>query len=125
LLARPQLAEAVDFSLIPDSAPEAGALGAVIEFLRESGAVHSAQVSAHFEGTEHAALIEQALGDDLLRDAGEEIDIAAEVEDIQAKLRRNRESREMDLLAQRAAAGDAAAAEEYRARRASAPESNS
>jgi DNA primase len=125
LLAQPLLARGVDPTLIPASAPESAALGAVIEFLRESGAANSAQVSAHFEGTEHAALIEHALSDQLLVDAGEGIDLAAEVVDIQAKLRMDRDKREMEALMLRMAAGDAAAEEEYRTRRANAPERNS
>jgi DNA primase len=125
LLAQPLLARGVDPTLVPESAPEAAVLGAVIEFLRESGAVNSAQVSAHFEGTEHSALIEHALSDQLLVDAGDRIDLAAEVEDIQAKLRNDRDHREMEALMLRMAAGDTAAEEEYRTRRANAPERNS
>jgi hypothetical protein len=70
-------------------------------------------------------LIEHALSDQLLADAGEAIDLAAEVEDIQAKLRNDRDKREMEALMLRVAAGDAAAEDEYRARRANAPERNS
>jgi hypothetical protein len=70
-------------------------------------------------------LIEHALGDQLLVDAGDGIDLAAEVKDIQVKLRADRDKREMEALMLRVAAGDAAAEEEYRARRASAPERNS
>jgi hypothetical protein len=94
------LASTVPPEVLPGSGPEVAALRAVLGFLKAQPGSTLGQVSAYFEGSEHWAAITEALDDPLLNQPeSPNLDLAAEVPDLVAKLRRDSmDRRRVELL---------------------------
>jgi DNA primase len=98
LLLRPDLASKVPDEALEGSRPGAAVLKEVVAFCRAHPHVTLGQVSAHFEGSEFAGPIEEALGEPLLAQAAEELDLEAEVAHWIAELGRERLARRQEEL---------------------------
>jgi len=80
LLMRPDLAASVPDDALRGARPEAATLRAVVAFCRSNPHVTLGQVSAYFEGTEHATPVHEALREPLLRQAeAQELDLESEI----------------------------------------------
>jgi DNA primase len=80
VLHRTELANHVPDDVLVGAGPEAAAARAVVGLLHREPGLNLAQVSAHFDGTEHAAALEEALGDPLLNQADSpDFDLEAEL----------------------------------------------
>jgi len=102
LLLRPDLAARVPDDALEGSRPGAAVLREVVAFCRAHPHVTLGQVSAHFEGSEHAGPIEEALSEPLLA-TSHELDLEAEVDHWVAELREEKLARrrgELVLLLQ-------------------------
>jgi DNA primase len=102
VLRRLDLAPTLDPDLVGDALPEGRTLLSLLAFVREGGhGLTLAQVMAHFEGSEHAAILEAALRESVLDQLEEsELDIAAELTSLQGKLALQRaEGRKAELEA--------------------------
>jgi DNA primase len=88
VLRRLDLATTIDPDLLGDRSPEGRTLHAVLAFARESErGLTLGQVTAHFDGTEHAAPIEGALRESVLDQLDEsDIDLGAELASLQERL---------------------------------------
>jgi len=105
LLRRPDLAGSVDPDLASPDTPEGAALQALVLFARESGAgITLGQVTAHFEGGDHGAVVEAALAGGRILDGpeGADIDIAAELAGLVERLHLRRDERRKAELEARA-----------------------
>jgi DNA primase len=88
-------------------------LRAVSTFFREDPSRNAAMASAYFEGSEHAAILSEALQEPLLKQAeSPDFDEAAEVEGLVDRFRQARFVRRKEQLLARLVAGTATAAEE-------------
>jgi DNA primase len=106
LMVRPDLAAGVPDEALDGGRPESATLRAVVAFCRSNPHVTLGQVKAYFEGTEHDAILEEALREPLLRQAeGSELDLEAEVTHWIGELSRERFARRYDELGRRLAAG--------------------
>jgi len=118
LMVRPDLAAGVPDEALDGGRPESATLRAVVAFCRSNPHVTLGQVKAYFEGTEHDAVLEEALREPLLRQAeGAELDLEAEVTHWIGELSRERVTRRQGELARRLEAGTATPEEraEYQA----------
>jgi DNA primase len=100
VLRRLDLAPTLDPDLVGDGLPEGRALLALLAFVREGEhGLTLGQVVAHFEGSEHATVLEGALRESVLDQLEEsELDIAAELASLQGKLAlRSAERRKAEL----------------------------
>ncbi|MBK6981450.1 MAG: DNA primase [Betaproteobacteria bacterium] len=89
VLRKPDLARSVDPELVPEGSGDGRALHAVLAFVREAEqGLTLGQVIAHFEGTEHAALLDAAIGGGSVLDEvpEAELDLAAELAGLQDRL---------------------------------------
>ncbi len=89
VLRRPDLAATVDPGLVRADSADGAALQALIAFARESGeGLTLGQVSARFEGTDHAPAIEAALRRGHVLDEldGTDLDLAAELAGLQERV---------------------------------------
>ena len=102
VLVRPELASLVPPHLIATQAPDAAALRAVLDYFGEDPARTLGQASAYFAGSEHEAVIEQALAEPLLNQADSpDLDLGAEVKALAERLQadsRARRSIELNRL---------------------------
>jgi DNA primase len=89
LLLRPDLAAGIPDEALEGARPGAAVLREVVAFCRAHPHVTLGQVSAHFEGSEFAAPIEEALSEPLLAQA-DELDLEAEIAHWIAELGRER-----------------------------------
>jgi hypothetical protein len=109
VLRQPGLANGVDPDLMADDSAEGRALHAVLAFAREAPAnLTLGQVMAHFEGTDHAPALEAALGGGSVLDEVPEadLDLEAELQGLQERLRQQRsELRKAELEARSMAGG--------------------
>jgi DNA primase len=81
VLHRTELAGRVPEDVLVGAGPEAAAARAVVGLLHRDPALSLAQVSAHFDGSEHAQALEDALGDPLLKQADSpDFDLEAELQ---------------------------------------------
>ncbi|MFZ3322118.1 MAG: DNA primase [Usitatibacter sp.] len=81
VLHRTELAGQVPEDVLKGSGPEAAAARAVVGFLHRDPTLNLAQVSAYFDGSEHAAALEEALNDPLLKQADSpDFDLGAELQ---------------------------------------------
>jgi DNA primase len=106
LLLRPDLAAQVPDEALEGSRPGAAVLKEVVAFCRANPHVTLGQVSAHFEGSEFAGPIEDALAEPLLAQA-EELDLEAEVSHWVAELREEKLARRQGELVRLLEAGTA------------------
>jgi hypothetical protein len=108
LLLRPDLAGQVPDEVLDGTRPEAATLRAVVGFCRSGPHLTLGQVSAYFQGTEHEAVMEEALREPLLAQAeAGELDLEAEVAHWVQELRQERLSRRQGELARLLDAGTA------------------
>ena len=100
LLHQPDMAPKVPPEALCGSGPEASALRAVVEYLREYPGAKAGQASAYFRDSEHQAIIDEALAEPLLHQAeGEELDVAGEIADFAQELHRTHDARRsLELL---------------------------
>jgi len=88
VLHRTELARRVPDDVLVGGGAEAAAARAVVGLLHREPALNLAQVSAYFEGSEHAPALEDALGDPLLKQADSpDFDLEAELQGAVAKIR--------------------------------------
>ena len=81
VLHRTELARQVPDNVLTGAGPEAAAARAVVGLLHRDPTLNLAQVSAYFEGSEHAAALEEALNDPLLKQADSpDFDLEAELQ---------------------------------------------
>ncbi|HLX24913.1 MAG TPA: DNA primase [Usitatibacter sp.] len=81
VLHRTELARHVPDDVLVTSGSEAAAARAVVGLLHRDPALNLAQVSAYFEGSEHAPALEEALNDPLLKQADSpDFDLEAELQ---------------------------------------------
>jgi DNA primase len=114
VLRKPALARAVDPDLVGEGSPEGRALHAVLAYAREGEAnLTLGQLTAHFEGGEHAPLLEAALGSGRILDevTEAELDLEAELAGLQEKLALQRSERRKSQLEARAMDGGLGEAE--------------
>jgi DNA primase len=113
LLHNPRLVDVVPESdLMGDLGPDSAALKEVAAFFRSDSQRTVAQASAYFEGSEHAAAVEQALEEPLLKQAeSPDFDEVAEVEGLLERFRQSRLGRRKEELLRRLNEGTATAAE--------------
>jgi len=97
LLLRPELAAQIPDEVLEGARPAAAVLKEVVAFCRANPHVTLGQVSAHFEGTELAGPIDEALGEPLLVQA-EELDLEAEVAHWIGELAREKLARRQEEL---------------------------
>ncbi len=89
VLRRPDLAATLDPDLVGTDSADGEALQALISFARESGqGLTLGQVSARFEGSDHAPAIEAALGRGRVLDEmeGADLDLASELAGLQERV---------------------------------------
>jgi len=79
LLLRPDLAAGIPDEALEGTRPGAAVLREVVAFCRAHPHVTLGQVSAHFEGSEFAGPIEEALSEPLLAQSADELDLEAEI----------------------------------------------
>ncbi len=90
VLHRLDLAAGIDALALQAPGADSAALRAVVELARAQPGMSLGQVSAYFDGSEHAPAMESALADPLLAEADDpEFDAAGEVGDLVEKLRRD------------------------------------
>jgi DNA primase len=112
LLLRPDLAASIPDEVIAGPGPEVAGLRALVEFFRRDPQATLGQASAYFEGSEHQAAITNALNEPLLNQAeGPDLDIAAEVDDLVARLRDDSLARRRGELMRLVQAGTCSLAE--------------
>jgi hypothetical protein len=113
VLRKLDLARSVDPDLVSDRTAQGRALLAVLAFAREAGeGVSLGQVTAHFEGSEHWAVVEEALRETILDQFGDsDIDLAPELDGLSARLREQRTTGRQRELAARWEAGSLTDAE--------------
>jgi len=114
VLRKPALARTVDPDLVGEGSPEGRALHAVLAYAREGEAdLTLGQLTAHFEGGEHAPLLEAALGSGRILDevTEAELDLEAELAGLQEKLALQRSERRKAELETRAMDGGLGEAE--------------
>jgi DNA primase len=108
VLRRLDLAASIDPDLVGDQSPEGCALHSVLAFAREGESrLTLGQVMAHFEGSEHAAVLDESLRESVLDQMEEsDIDLGAELASLQETLALRRcERRKGELEARSMAAG--------------------
>jgi DNA primase len=96
VMRKPVLAAGVDPDLLSEATPEGRALHALLAFAREGDpGLTLGQVMAHFDGSEHAAALDAALGSGSILDevAEADMDLAAELAGLQDKLALQRSER--------------------------------
>ncbi len=89
VLRKPQLARSIDPDLVPETTAEGRALHGVVTLVREGDpGLTLGQVIAHFEATEHATVLDSALGGGSILDEvpEAELDLAAELEGLLDRL---------------------------------------
>jgi len=112
ILLMPELAGTIPEDALKGAGPEAATLRTVVGYLRENPSTLG-QASAYFAGTEHEAVIEEALAEPLLNQAEEtEFDLEPEVRGIVEKLTAELQSRRRAELMRRMVAGNATPAEQ-------------
>jgi DNA primase len=114
VLRKPTLARTVDPDLVGEGSPEGRALHAVLAYAREGEAnLTLGQLTAHFDGGEHAPLLEAALGSGRILDevTEAELDLEAELSGLQEKLALQRSERRKAELEARAMDGGLGEAE--------------
>ncbi len=114
VLRKPDLARSVDPDLVSEGSAEGRALHAVLAFAREADSgLTLGQLMAHFEGGEHAAALEAALGGGRILDEvpEAEMDLAADLAGLQDKLALQRSERRKAELEARAMDGGLSDAE--------------
>ncbi|MGE0355549.1 MAG: DNA primase [Burkholderiales bacterium] len=114
VLRRPDLARRVDPDLVPENAAEGRALHAMLAFAREGeDGLTLGQVIAHFEGSEHAAALDAAIGSGSLLDEvpEAELDLEAELSGLLDRLGLQRSERRKAELENRAQDGPLSDAE--------------
>jgi DNA primase len=112
VLHAPSLAQSVPELELSEVGPEYGTLRAVIGFFREDPRRTLGQASAYFAGSEHEALMVEAMAEPLLKQAeSPDFDLDAELHDIVARMREGRLERRSNQLMQRLVAGTATEAE--------------
>jgi DNA primase len=113
ILQRPALALEVPPEAIPATGAEARALLAAVRYFAEDATRTAGQASAYFEGSEHAAILREAMADPLLIQADSpDMDIEGEVADFVKRLRQSSSARRAEELVLRIQSGDASAAEQ-------------
>jgi len=113
VLQRPDLAPSVPVDAVGGSAPEPRALRAALAYFQENPARNAGQASAYFEGSEHEAVIREAIADPLLLQADSpDMDIAGEVADFVTRLRQGRAARRAEELILRMQSGEASPEEQ-------------
>ena len=81
VLHRVELARMVPDDVLVGASPESAAARAVVGLLHREPGLNLAQVSAYFDGSEHAAVIEESLGDPLLNQVDRpDFDLEAELQ---------------------------------------------
>jgi DNA primase len=118
LLWKPELAAAIPPEALHGAGPEAAALRAAIGFFAAHPGSTMGQASAYFAGTEHEAVLDEALAEPLLHQADEsELDLAAEARDFAEKLVQDQQGRRGAELMRLVQAGTATPEEraEYQA----------
>jgi DNA primase len=107
ILLKPEAAGSIPEDALKGAGPEASALRAVVGYLRENRATLG-QASAYFAGSEHEAVIEEALAEPLLHQTDEsELDLESEVADLVEKLRGQQHARRSSELMRLMEAGQA------------------
>ncbi len=106
LLLRPDLAPRIPDEALESARPGAAVLKEVVGFCRLHPHVTLGQVSAHFEGSEFAAPIEEALSEPLLAQS-DELDLEAEIDHWVAELREEKLARRQGELVRLLEAGTA------------------
>ena len=100
ILLKPEVIGSIPEEALRGVGAEAAALRAVAGYLRDNPGATLGQASAYFGGSEHEAVIEEALAEPLLHQSEEsELDIGAEVVDLVDKLQALRKARRSDELA--------------------------
>jgi len=113
ILQRPELALEVPSEAVRTSGPEGRALIAALAYFGEDPGRTAGQASAYFEGTEHEAIVREAMADPLLIQADSpDMDIEGEVADFVVRLRQGSSARRAEELVLRIQAGDASPEDE-------------
>jgi DNA primase len=111
ILLKPELAGTIPEDALKGSGSEAETLRTVVGYLRENPSTLG-QASAYFAGSEHEAVIEEALAEPLLNQGEEtEFNLEPEVEGIVEKLRAEQQARRGAELMRLMVAGNATPAE--------------
>jgi DNA primase len=119
VLQRPDLASVIPAEAVRTTGPEAKALIAALAYFGEDATRTAGQASAYFEGSEHEAIVREAMADPLLIQADSpDMDIEGEVADFVKRLRQSSSARRAEELVLRIQAGDATPEDEaeYRSR---------
>jgi DNA primase len=112
ILLKPELAGMIPEDALKGGGSEAATLRTVVGYLRENPSTLG-QASAYFAGTEHEAVIEEALAEPLLNQPEEtEFDLEAEVQGIVEKLHADQQARRRSELMRLMVAGNATPAEQ-------------
>jgi DNA primase len=113
ILQRPELALEIPAEAVPATGPEARALLAAVRYFSEDASRTAGQASAYFEGSEHEAILREAMADPLLIQADSpDMDIEGEVADFVKRLRQSSSARRAEELVLRIQSGDASPAEQ-------------
>jgi DNA primase len=113
VLQRPDLAPSVPVEAVGGNAPEPRALRAALAYFQQDPARNAGQASAYFEGSEHEAVIREAIADPLLLQADSpDMDIEGEVADFVTRLRQGSAARRAEELVLRMQSGEASPEEQ-------------
>jgi DNA primase len=108
ILQRPELAVEIPTDAIRPGTADAKALIAAVAYFSEDPTRTPGQASDYFEGSEHDAIVREAMADPLLIQADSpDMDIEGEVADFVKRLRQSSTARRADELMLRVQSGDA------------------